>query len=152
MRDIHVQPSEIRRRVLEQHKTIRERVAALEELALAVGSGRADYGDLPGAFEGVLSLLGTHMRFEDGVLPTLLFDADAWGESRVARFHADHLQQQKIIQNLLDVVAQRGDLERALLALGFCSLLRKDMDYEERVFLSEEVLRDDPVVIHPEPE
>ena len=50
------------------------------------------------------------------------------------------------------MVAQRGDLERALLALGFCSLLRKDMDYEERVFLSEEVLRDDPVVIYPEPE
>ena len=70
MRDIDVQPSEIRRRVLEQHKTIRERVAALEELALAVGSGRAEHGDLPRAIEGVRSLLGTHMRFEDDVLPT----------------------------------------------------------------------------------
>ena len=31
-------------------------------------------------------------------------------------------------------------------------ILRRDMEGEERVFLSDQVLRDDPVAISPEPE
>jgi len=47
---------------------------------------------------------------------------------------------------------QVHDFERVLLALGFCTLLRKDMEAEEGVFLDEHVLRDDPIAISPEPE
>lgn len=145
-------PGEIRLRVLEQHKTIRDQLDGLETLAAAVASGRADDGNLSNDLEGLLGLLQTHMRFEDRVLPGVLREADAWGEERVARFHDEHTQQRKMIQNLLDVVGERAELERALLALGFCSLLRKDMEGEETIFLGEDVLRDDPIAVHPEPE
>lgn len=145
-------PSEVRQRVLEQHKTIRDRLDGLEALALAVASARSDSGNLAEDLEGLLSLLQTHMRFEDQVLPDVLREADAWGEERVKRFHAEHKEQRKLIQSLLDVVAQRGDVECALLALGFCTLLRKDMEGEESVFLHEDVLRDDPLAVYPEPE
>ncbi len=147
-----VLPSEIRQRVLEQHKTIRDRVESIEDLACSVAAAGADYGELIRGLESLLSVLRTHMRFEDQVLSDALREADAWGEERVERFYADHTQQRKMIQNLVDVVAQRGDLERALLALGFCALLRRDMEGEEQVFLSDQVLRDDPVTIQPEPE
>ncbi len=145
-------PSEVRRRVLEQHKTIRDRVEALETLALRIAGGSVDPADIAAELKHLLSLLGTHMRFEDRVLPELLREADAWGDARVERFNAEHTQQRAMIENLVEVVSQRADWECALLALGFCALLRADMVAEERIFLAEDVLRDDPIAVQPEPE
>ena len=140
-------PSEIRRRVLEQHKAIRDRVADLEASAYRVAAGESPASPLRRDLERILSLLGTHMNFEDSVLPELLQRSDAWGEERLARYRQDHSQQRGMIRDLLDAVGARDRVEVALLALGFVALLRRDMEFEERVFLGEDVLRDGPVVV-----
>ena len=145
-------PSEIRRRVLEQHKTIRDRVDAIEEKALAAVARDEDGDGLLSALEDLLGILETHMRFEESVVPDLLLEADAWGEVRVGRFHADHCAQRTLIERLRVALSTRGEMESALLALGFGTLLRNDIAFEEKAFFAEEILRDDPVAIAPEPE
>ncbi len=147
-----VSPAEIRSRVLEQHATLREKIETIETLARDAASGAAGASELDAEFEALLLGLQAHMRFEDRVLPEVLREADAWGEERVARFHAEHAQQRIMIQTLLDTAGERTGLERALRALGFCALLQRDMVAEESVFLHEHVLRDDPIAIAPEPE
>ncbi len=145
-------PSEIRRRVLEQHKTIRDRIDAIDEQALAIASDDDGGEGLLSALEDLLGILETHMRFEESVVPDLLREADAWGDVRVGRFHADHCAQRAVIERLRTALSTRGDVECALLALGFGTLLRNDIAFEESAFFAEEILRDDPVAISPEPE
>ena len=72
--------------MLEQHQAIRDRVDALEDLAGAIAASGTDHEGLAGELRHMLSLLETHMRFEDRVLPDLLREADAWGDVRVERF------------------------------------------------------------------
>ena len=143
-------PAEVRRRVLEQHKTIRDRLVRLEDVAHQVFAERPSAAALRGEFERLLDLLGTHMRFEDSVLPGVLEASDAWGDVRVARFHDEHRRQREFIADLLETISRRDLDEVALLALGFAALLRRDMEIEERVFLDEDLLRDDPVVVEQE--
>ena len=139
--------SEIRRRVLEQHKTIRDRLVRLEASASEVAVESGPLEPLRTELETLLRLLRTHMNFEDSVLPGLLSQADAWGEARLDRYREDHRQQRRVIRELLAKLGERDRVEVSLLALGFCALLRQDMESEERIFLSDEALRDHPVVV-----
>ena len=51
-----------------------------------------------------------------------------------------------------DSAVARTDIEFALLAWGLVRLVREDMLEAERLSLNEQVLRDDPIQVAPEPE
>lgn len=145
-------PSEVRLQVLDQHAELREKMELLEETAHQSLATTIQEQALFAELTAFLRCLRDHMSFEDDALKRVLAEADPWGPERVARFEHDHEQQRRWIDLLADPTASREDNEFAFLTLGFLSVLRRDMEEEERHVLSADLLKDDPVVVHPEPE
>ncbi|MDJ0864629.1 MAG: hemerythrin domain-containing protein [Myxococcota bacterium] len=143
-------PTEIRRRVLQDHEALRERLVALAELARQVADGDTDQArTLRGEAALFLEVLGTHMKWEDRFLRPALADADAWGKERVARLDADHREQREVLAAVLDRLLD-GTRPAPLVArdvLDLVELLRRDMAEEEQDLLDPRVLRDDVVTI-----
>lgn len=146
-------PSEIRRRVLDQHADLRTMLDGLESAAHEVlGGNEARREELRDGLRHLVGMLGAHMDLEDSVLPDTLRVADPWGPIRAERFSADHVRQRALLVDLDARSEQAGSGDLGLLALGFVALLRADMDYEERTFLDPDLIRDDPIITAPEPE
>ena len=145
-----MQPSEIRRRILEDHRRIRAALDSLERSAGAVANGeRPLVGPLRVEGEELLAKLLDHMRWEDLYLRPALLEADAWGRERASRLDHDHREQRQLLEWALAGVTDQSRppvlLARSLLDLA--KLLHADMEDEEAVLLDERVLRDDVVGI-----
>lgn len=145
-----MQPSEVRRRVLHDHRDLRRQLLGIERLAQEVATGeRRHVGPMRQAVERLLAVLHEHMRWEDRHLAPAVEDADAWGPERAALLAADHREQRTM---LAEVVAelQSQDRPAAVLAARLLELvrhLREDMASEEAIFLDPKVLRDDVIGI-----
>ena len=88
-----------------------------------------------------------HLRHEETVLRPVLANVDAWGPARVESMDEEH-RAQRAAQAELTRVRLEEDFDRTIQSIeAFVQRLRADMDGEERHALSEEVLRDDIIVI-----
>jgi hemerythrin-like domain-containing protein len=145
-----MQPSEVRERVLRDHVALVGMLARVDTLATSVKAGDTwRSADLRRAAAGLLEALQVHMHWEDQYLGPALLAADAWGEERQAALERDHREQREVLGDLIDKLSQ-PDRPPSLIAndmLAFGSLLRQDMQAEERVLLDPNVLRDDVVGI-----
>jgi iron-sulfur cluster repair protein YtfE (RIC family) len=135
--------------VLADHDWLRIKLSMLETCATAVKHGQtARAKPLRDRMEDFCRALLMHLATEDDILAPLLGGLDAWGEVRVERMEGDHQAQRAEIARLCRVAATTGD--PAALAgsiLTFARALRADMAHEERVELSEDLLRDDTVSV-----
>ena len=145
-------PSEVRTRVLDQHSELRERIEQLEKMAHQTLESASEGAALLTELGEFLRRLQEHMYYEDKALKPVLAEADPWGPERVLRFERDHEQQRGWIEGLTKDGPSRTSDELAMLTLGFLQVLRRDMEDEEADVLSAELLKDDPVVVHSEPE
>ena len=147
-----MRPSEVRRRVLEDHGGLRADLDRIEALAREADESRvAGVTDqLRREAQRILERLRMHMEWEEQHLVPALRAADAWGEERVAQLLADHREQREI----LDLIVKRlRDPERpdALIAedvSDWVAYLREDMQQEEHDLLDERVLRDDVISVN----
>lgn len=143
-------PSQVRETILEQHAALRERLAELRELAADATSGDAAGADLlREAGLRVLTMLGSHLDFEDLHLLPALREADAWGEERAKLVTREHAEQRELFDY---TVARLRDTSRPsrLLARQIETLVEailEDMNEEEKTMLDENLLRDDVVGI-----
>lgn len=145
-----MRPSEVRRRVQQDHVAIRGMILSLEHLAAQVLEGeRHLVGELRVEGEKLLQTLREHMRWEDLHLAPALRQADAWGEERAARLDADHREQREMLAHVLESVQDQGRpaqlIARTLLDL--IEMLRVDMESEESDLLDPRVIRDDVVAV-----
>jgi iron-sulfur cluster repair protein YtfE (RIC family) len=109
---------------------------------------------VPGSIGRLRSVLRTfhdaflrHLQHEETVLRPILIDVDAWGPARVAAMDEEHAAQRTALAQL-SRLALEEDLDSTVQHVEeFARRLRADMDGEERHSLSEEVLRDDIIVI-----
>ena len=145
-----MQPSEVRRRILEDHERLRREVEQVEGLAREILKDlREPISALRAEAEGLVKRLFAHMKWEETHLLPALREADAWGAERAERLVRDHREQ----RNLLDFVLGRlHDPARPAEAVArdivhLADLLREDMQAEEKDLLDERVLRDDVVAI-----
>jgi hypothetical protein len=148
-----MKPSEVRRRVLDDHGTLRVLMDALEATARQVLAGESDLLEsLRLQAEALLERLERHMHWEDLHLRPALLEADAWGEARASKLDGDHREQREVLGYALASLAEgaRPDGVVARSLLDLVALLRSDMDEEERLLVSRKVLRDDVVAIDPE--
>jgi iron-sulfur cluster repair protein YtfE (RIC family) len=151
-----MRPSEVRQRVLHDHERLRHALDGLEDLARCVAEGTEgslDFAsDLRDAGEVLLESLERHMAWEDRHLAPALLEADAWGEERVKHLAEDHREQREVLRHTLSALADPGRpaLVLARTLLDFVTLLRDDMDSEERLQLDPSVLRDDVIAIDAE--
>lgn len=145
-----MQASDVRRRILEDHQTLRAMLVSLERVAQEVLDGEAQ---LSGAlrFEGetLMERLLEHMHWEDLYLRPALCEADAWGQERAERLDRDHREQREMLRYALASVedASRPPLVVARQMLDLVRLLRDDMSEEEELLVNDRVLRDDVVSI-----
>lgn len=143
-------PSEVRNRVLADHELLRERLARIEILARTVLEGRVGAASELRDHAAELGVeLSNHFDLEDDILVEVLRNADPWGPERVARLQEDHARQRQMLAQLRQSAGDVGrpDLELALTARGFVQLMFEDMEEEERLLLSEDLLRDDIIAL-----
>jgi len=140
--------SEVRRRVLADHESLRARLDEIEDLVGVVSGGNVER-ELSLRMRAVelLDALETHMQWEERFLVPVLAECDAWGPERVERFHGEHREQREVLRHLLGLLGDNGR-PPSLMARSvqdFAVLLRADMDDEEGAFLDPCVVRDDVV-------
>jgi hypothetical protein len=143
-----MKPSEIRQRILRDHRGLRNDLERLEALAADVRAGRP-CGALRVDAEALLAWLKGHMRWEESYLLPALREADAWGAERAERLLRDHREQRELLEFLNGRLQDEG--QPAVLVVRdvtqLIELLRDDMRAEEAELLDERVLRDDVVAI-----
>lgn len=145
-----MQPSEVRRRILDDHRELRTLLLSLETLGRDVLAGARDHvGALRLEGEALHERLLEHMRWEDLYLAPALEDADSWGRERAAALESDHREQRELLQHTLSGLRDpsRPTVALARTMVDLVKLLRDDMREEEQTLLDPRVLRDDVVGI-----
>jgi len=140
--------SQVRSLILDEHTILRDILQEIEE-ALGEMTRR-----VPGAIGRLRASLRTfndaflrHLNHEETVLRPILVDVDAWGPARVEAMDEEHKGQRAALAEL-SRVALEVDVDLTVQHVeAFIRRLRADMDGEEHHALSEEVLRDDIIVI-----
>lgn len=140
--------SQVRNLILDEHAVLRD---VLDEIEEALGEMTRR---VPGAMGRLRASLRTfrdaflrHLSHEETVLRPLLQDVDAWGPARVETMDEEH-QTQRAALHELSCLELGHDIDRTVQQVEeFIRRLRADMDQEEHRALSEEVLRDDIIVI-----
>ncbi len=140
--------SQVRSLILDEHAVIRD---VLEEIDETLGEMTRR---VPGAIGRLRASLRTlqdaflrHLVHEETVLRPLLVDVDAWGPARVEAMDEEH-KAQRVALSELSRLALDQDVDGTVRRIEeFVRRLRADMEGEEHHALSEEVLRDDIIVI-----
>jgi iron-sulfur cluster repair protein YtfE (RIC family) len=143
-----MRPSEIRERVVREHRDLRARVERVDGLSRAALAGTAgSMEDLRSEARGLIRTLDAHMRWEDEELLPALASADEWGPERLRRMQSDHREQRELLRyasGVLDDETRAPELI-ARTTLDLVRLLQDDMEDEEEVMLDADVLRDDVI-------
>lgn len=143
-----MEPSEIRRRILEEHHALRQE---LHELALLVEEVRAGKppGPLRSALLDVTEHLLTHMQTEDSILAPALLETDAWGPWRVSQMKAHHERDRERVEGLQRALQDDSVDANALVraAVGLISELHTEMADEDKTLLHPDILKDDLITV-----
>ena len=140
--------SQVRSLILDEHTILRN---VLEEIEESLGELTRR---VPGSVRRLRTSLRTfqdaflrHLSHEETVLRPLLKDVDAWGPARVEAMDEEH-RSQRVALAEVSRLALDQDVDGTIQHIEeFVRRLRADMDGEEQHALSEEVLRDDIIVI-----
>jgi hypothetical protein len=144
---------ESRTRILAQHQTIRMLLRAAGTVADLAGGGARRVDDLlPHYVENVRAALEQHLAYEDRTLLPILEADPPLGPERARRLRAEHHRQRAELAALArdreQIAACPGAVAQRLRALVDAFL--EDMDEEERLLLTRDVLRDDPISVDQE--
>jgi len=137
-----MQPGEIRERILRDHEALRIKLEMVESTARKVLEGAPGReAHLRKHGDRLLDAVEQHLRWEDrNVARAVRKGGVAWIES----LRADHGEQRQVVQyvseKLRDPRRPAAILARNL--LDFTTLLRDELDAEERVYAESSVLRD----------
>jgi len=140
--------SQVRNLILDEHIILRD---ILEEIEATLGEMTRR---VPGALGRLRASLRTfsdaflrHLQHEETVLRPLLADVDAWGPARVESMDEEHRSQRTALAQL-SRLALDADVDCTIQQMeAFIRRIRAEMAGEEQHALSEEVLRDDIIVI-----
>jgi iron-sulfur cluster repair protein YtfE (RIC family) len=137
-------PSEVRRKVLSQHREIEQMLSELETGVAQLGEGSVDAQQVKRAAYALRGILELHMNFEETYMVPAINDADGFGPERVRHLHAEHAEQRKELDRLVDAIREASSPDD--LAAGVAKLaemLRIDIEEEEREYVTDKLLRDD---------
>jgi len=140
--------SQVRSLILDEHTIIRDVLNEIEEtLGEITRRVPGTLGRLRSSLRTLQDAFLRHLNHEETVLRPLLADVDAWGPARVETMDEEHRAQRAELAQL-SRLSLGEDVDRTVQVLEeLIRRLRADMDGEERHALSEEVLRDDIIVI-----
>jgi iron-sulfur cluster repair protein YtfE (RIC family) len=136
-------PSEVRRKVLGQHREIEQMLAELEAGVAHLGDGSVDAGQVKRAAYALRGILELHMNFEEAYMAPAINEADGFGPERVRHLHAEHAEQRKELDRLVDQIREAespAELTKSVAKLA--EMLRNDIEEEERDYVNEKILHD----------
>ena len=139
-------PSEVRQKVLAQHREIEALLAELSAGAKTMAQGEHAVAKVKRAANALFTVLELHMVFEEQNLLPEIESADGFGPERAKHMLDEHREQRAFFGSLRasiessedpDVIAARID--------EFAAELRADIEQEEKDYLSPSLLKDDVV-------
>lgn len=143
MSDDALMPSEVRRKVLSQHREIEQILAELEEGVSHLDDGTVAAEQVKRAAYALRGILELHMNFEEAHMVPAITDADGFGPERAKHLHAEHQAQRIELDRLVDDIREANstkDLVERVVRLA--AMLRHDIEHEERDYVNERLLRD----------
>ncbi len=143
MSDETLMPSEVRRKVLSQHREIEQMLSELEAGVTHLGDGSVDASQVKRAAYALRGILELHMNFEEAHMAPAINDADGFGPERVRHLHEEHTEQRQELDRLVDQIREASspaDLKVSVVKLAM--MLRKDIEEEERDYVNEKLLHD----------
>jgi hypothetical protein len=143
-----VNPSEVRRRILDDHQRIRALLDRQDALSQRAPTDAEAFAQLRATAMTLLNFLLHHIDLEDEILAPALAQADAWGAQRVSGLRESHAHQRLAFRRLVDALRDEP-LPSALVeaARKLSEEVRAEMSAEERWLVHVDVLRDDVVTI-----
>ena len=141
-----IRPSQVRSRVLREHRAIREQLDSLAELSAQLQAGNTEvFREAQGRLQAFHQVLRDHIDFEDALLAPALNETDAWGDLRSRRLTDHHVEQREQLRAIVTRSRSEPPVGFAQLLDHLIDELRRDMSAEEREYLSADLLRDDVV-------
>jgi len=143
MSDQPLMPSEVRRKVLSQHREIEQMLSELEAGVAQLGDGTVEAGQVKRAAYALRGILELHMTFEEAHMVPAIEESDGFGPERARHLHAEHADQRRELDRLVDVIQEAGSsVDLAASVTKLANMLRKDIEEEEREYVTEKLLRD----------
>jgi len=143
MSDQALMPSEVRRKVLSQHREIEQMLSELEVGVARLGEGTVNAESVKRAAYALRGILELHMNFEEAHMVPAINEADGFGPERVRHLHAEHAEQRQELDRLVDAIrAARSPEDLAASVAKLADMLRTDIEQEEREYVTEKLLRD----------
>ena len=143
MNEEALMPSEVRRKVLSQHREIEQMLSELEAGVAKLGEGSVDATQVKRAAYALRGILELHMNFEEAYMVPAINEADGFGPERVRHLHAEHAEQRQELDRLVDAIREASstdDLTKSVTRLA--EMLRIDIEEEEREYVNEKLLND----------
>ena len=143
MSDKPLMPSEVRRKVLSQHREIEQILAELEAGVAQLGDGAVNSEQVKRAAYALRGILELHMNFEELHMVPAITEADGFGPERARHLHTEHQEQRKQLDHLVHAIREANSIDD--LAQGVAKLsemLRDDIEEEEREYVTDRLLRD----------
>lgn len=143
MADEPLMPSEVRRKVLSQHREIEQMLSELESGVDHLGDGEVDADQVKRAAYALRGILELHMNFEETYMVPAINEADGFGPERVRHLHTEHAEQRRELDRLVDQIREASsaaDLAGSVSKLA--QMLRADIEEEERDYVNDKLLRD----------
>ncbi len=143
MSDEALMPSEVRRKVLSQHREIEQMLSELEAGVAKLGEGGVDAAQVKRAAYALRGILELHMNFEEAHMVPAIEEADGFGPERARHLHAEHAEQRRELDLLVDAIREASSTDGLVLSVTRLSeMLRVDIEQEEREYVNEKLLRD----------
>jgi len=136
-------PSEVRRKVLSQHREIEQLLSELEAGVAQLSAGTVDAGQVKRAAYALRGILELHMSFEEAYMVPAINEADGFGPERVRHLLAEHAAQRQELDRLMDGIREaRSPDDLAAGVTKLANMLRIDIEEEERDYVTDKLLRD----------
>ena len=118
-------------------------LSELEAGVAQLGQGSVDAEQVKRAAYALRGILELHMNFEEAHMVPAINEADGFGPERVRHLHAEHADQRKELDLLVDRIREASspdDLVSGVTKLA--NMLRTDIEEEEREYVTDKLLRD----------
>lgn len=150
MSDDALMPSEVRRTVLSQHREIEQMLSELEAGVAKLGEGSVDAAQVKRAAYALRGILELHMNFEEAHMVPAIHDADGFGPERVRHLHAEHADQRRELDRLVDAIREARSPDSLVSTVStLAQMLRVDIEQEERDYVNEKLLSDNLIPSDP---
>lgn len=137
-------PSEVRRKVLSQHREIESMLSELETGAKRLGLGQDVGEQVKRAAFALRGILELHLAFEEAHMVPAIKEADGFGPERAKHIHAEHAEQRQYLDELVHgILDAKSPLDIQAGVNELAGMLRDDIAEEEADYVNETLLRDD---------